>query len=102
MLHCIGCGKNWYDILLGISEKGVLKSTKFVSIWNYKKHLYYKKNGDIYECSDEVKYCENCGVNLKDKDIKTGSHCVTNDPYPIHESLICGYHCSKCGYDINF
>jgi len=23
MLHCMSCGKSWYEILLGISEDGV-------------------------------------------------------------------------------
>jgi len=61
MIHCEGCGKNWYDILLGISNEGTPRNSKFVTSrirmvtsWDYHKHAYYKNNGDIYDCPKEV------------------------------------------------
>ena len=102
MLHCISCGKSWYDILLGISKEGIPRAQSIPTVWGYLNHTYYKISGDIYECFANIIFCEKCSDNLTYNDIRLNIFHYPEYLYPHRKYTIEGYHCSKCGYDINF
>ena len=52
----------------------------------------------INELMYDDERCPKCLHILADEDIITQQDMVTNDPYPMYQTIVTGIHCSSCGY----
>ena len=104
MKFCTGCGGRFCIIKILI-PKEVRDLSKLLSNKKDIEHLYrLSENSELdlleaNECDKPLIFCGECGVVLKDDDIKTFEQ---KHDEGRSETLIGGYKCSSCGFDVDY
>ena len=92
--YCTCCGLKSKSIWRKLKEQKPDKYGKYT----WEGHTLYKDADSFYEYG-AIEYCGQCGEKLDEEfDVHTEQNRVTNDPYPMSETIVTGYDCKNCGF----
>lgn len=96
--YCGCCGCSLDDLKRLCIENGTLESD---GCYQDGDHLYYPKHDWLYG-TNEIVYCEYCGVKLNDDDILIGHEHHEFWGTRCSEETVVGYRCHSCGIEEMF